>query len=167
MIFEFLLHICFMDNGCIGNLWGVLVCFFFEANEMCGNPSSCSRGVCYCVLVLEITLPSFLFWLASAFPVSPGMRPSLESGESLALSAVETKGFLSSVTGQVVCSFAFVERKRAMWTYGGSLTCWFSPPSQTGYICFPKNENSTCKTISGLCGFRYHWIIYGGAQPLT
>lgn len=91
MIFEFLLHICFMDNGCVGNLWGVLVCLFFEANEMCGNPSSCSRGVCYCVLVLEITLPSFLFWLASTFPVNPGMRPSLGSGESLALSAVETR----------------------------------------------------------------------------
>lgn len=164
MIFEFLLHICFMDNGCVletcGEYW--FVCF--EANEMCGNPFILQQG---CVL-LRFSFRNYasLFSLLVGFYFSreSGMCPSLGSGKSLALSAVEPK-FLSLAWLDKWFALLPSLKRKAMWTYGGSLTCWFSP-SQTGTICFPKNENSTCKTISGFCGFRYHWIAYGGAQPL-
>lgn len=116
-----------MDNGCIGNLWGVLVYLFFESNEMCENPSSCSRGVCYCILVLEITLPSFLFWLASAFPVNPGTVSQLGIWRIIGFERSGDKGIPKQRDWTNGCSFAFIERESNVDLYRQFNMLMFSP----------------------------------------
>ena len=128
--FPFALWIMDILETC-GECW--FVCFF-EANEMCENPSSCSKGVCYCILVLEITLPSFLFWLSSTFTVNPGTVSQLGIWRIIGFERDEDKGIPKQRDWTSVCSFAFVERESNVGLWRQFSMLIFSPLSDRIYM---------------------------------